>query len=93
MGAANVMAAWNAGVSTIDASVAGLGGCPFAPGATGNVATEDLVWMFDQMEVDSGINLGALLNVAENVVAIPTAQTGGRVRDALAARRLLQDCA
>ena len=51
LGTANTLAAWNAGVKIFDASVAGLGGCPFAPGATGNVATEDLVWMFEGMGV------------------------------------------
>jgi hydroxymethylglutaryl-CoA lyase len=85
MGAANAMAAWHAGVSVIDASVAGLGGCPFAPGATGNTATEDLVWMFENMGIDTGVDLDELLKVAAAVVEIPGAQTGGRVRGALSA--------
>lgn len=85
LGAANVLAAWDAGIRVFDASVAGLGGCPFAPGATGNVATEDLVWMFDKMDVASGIDLGELVAVAHDVAALPGAQIGGRVRDALAA--------
>lgn len=46
MGTANSYAAWSAGVATIDASVGGLGGCPYSPGATGNVATEDILYMF-----------------------------------------------
>jgi len=87
MGAANCAAAYDAGVRVIDASVAGLGGCPFAPGATGNVASEDLVWMFDHMGVASGIDLAALLTVAERVTQLPGAQVGGRVRQAMAARR------
>jgi hydroxymethylglutaryl-CoA lyase len=87
MGAANCAAAWEAGVRVIDASVAGLGGCPFAPGATGNVASEDLVWMFDHMGVASGIDLDALLDVAAKVIDLPGAQVGGRVREAIAARR------
>ena len=58
-----------------------------APGATGNVATEDLVWMFDHMGIDSGIALDALLDVAATVVELPGAQVGGRVREAIAARR------
>jgi len=87
MGAANCAAAYDAGVRVIDASVAGLGGCPFAPGATGNVASEDLVWMFDRMGVASGIALAALLDVAEQVAQLPGAQIGGRVRGAIAAGR------
>jgi hypothetical protein len=54
LGAANILAAWDAGVRIFDASVAGLGGCPFAPGATGNVATEDAVWMFEGMGIKTG---------------------------------------
>lgn len=87
MGAANVAAAWEAGVRVIDASVAGLGGCPFAPGATGNVASEDVVWMFDHMGVASGVELGALLEAAGMVTGLPGAQVGGRVREAMAASR------
>lgn len=86
MGAANALAAWEAGVRILDASVAGLGGCPFAPGATGNVATEDLVWMFDGMGVATGVHLDALLSAARIVEALPGAATGGRVRAAFAGR-------
>ncbi|RIA37967.1 hydroxymethylglutaryl-CoA lyase [Hephaestia caeni] len=89
LGAANVWSAWQAGVRCFDAAVAGLGGCPYAPGATGNVATEDLVWMFEQAGIRTGIDLGRLAAVARDVVALPGAQTGGRVRDALAARACL----
>lgn len=86
LGAANSLAAWNAGVRIFDASVAGLGGCPFAPGATGNVATEDLVWMFHGMGVATGVDLDALVGIARKVALLPGAQIGGRVRDAMAAR-------
>ena len=86
MGAANALSAWNAGVRVFDASVAGLGGCPFAPGATGNVATEDLVWMFESMGTPTGIELSKLAFAANAVCALPGAQTGGRVRNALAAK-------
>ena len=64
-----------------DASFAGLGGCPFAPGATGNVATEDLVWMFERMGVATGINMNALLPVAQDGAKIPGGLSGGRVRE------------
>ncbi|MCH4151550.1 MAG: hydroxymethylglutaryl-CoA lyase [Sphingobium sp.] len=87
LGAANILAAWDAGVRIFDASVAGLGGCPFAPGATGNVATEDAVWMFEGMGIKTGINLAALIETGQRTEATPGAQTGGRVRRALMARK------
>ena len=85
MGAANAFAAWSEGVGVIDAAVAGLGGCPFAPGATGNAATEDMVWMFEGMDVATGVDLPRLLEAGRAVAALPGAQTGGRVREALRA--------
>jgi hydroxymethylglutaryl-CoA lyase len=87
MGVANVLAAWRVGLRTFDASFGGIGGCPFAPGATGNVATEDLVWMFDKLGVQTGVDLDALLKVARDAAALPGAIPGGRVRDALEAAR------
>jgi hydroxymethylglutaryl-CoA lyase len=59
-GVANVLASLEAGVTVFDASVAGLGGCPFAPGATGNVATEDVVFLLHGLGVETGIHLAAL---------------------------------
>jgi hydroxymethylglutaryl-CoA lyase len=56
-GVANAVAAHAAGVRTLDASIGGTGGCPFAPNATGNVATEDLVYLFDRMGVSTGVDL------------------------------------
>lgn len=61
LGLANCLAAWDAGVRTFDASQGGLGGCPYAPGASGNVVTEDLVFMFEAMGVDTGIDLDRLM--------------------------------
>jgi len=61
LGLANCLAAYDAGVRTFDASLAGLGGCPYAPGASGNVVTEDLVFMFEAMGVDTGIDLERLI--------------------------------
>jgi hydroxymethylglutaryl-CoA lyase len=87
LGLVNVFAAWNAGIHVIDASFAGLGGCPFAPGATGNVATEDVVWAFENMGVRTGVNLEALVELACQGASLPGAVSGGRVRDALRARR------
>lgn len=90
VGAANALAGYLAGVRVFDASIGGLGGCPFAPGATGNVATEDLVWMFSGMGEDTGIDLDRLVAVAGTIKAMPDAQTGGRVHDALVGRSCVQ---
>ena len=62
MGLANVVAALEVNVTTFDASLAGLGGCPFAPGASGNIVTEDLVYMLQEMGLDTGVDLQKLLN-------------------------------
>jgi len=64
-GYANALAALEAGASVLDASVGGLGGCPFAPGATGNIATEDLVYLLHGEGVETGIDLEALITVSE----------------------------
>jgi hydroxymethylglutaryl-CoA lyase len=63
-GLANVLAALQLGVADFDASVGGLGGCPYAPGATGNIASEELVHMVEDMGVATGVNLEALVEVA-----------------------------
>jgi hydroxymethylglutaryl-CoA lyase/(R)-citramalyl-CoA lyase len=63
-GYANAIAALEAGATVLDASVGGLGGCPFAPKATGNIATEDLVYLLHREGVETGIDLGALLEVS-----------------------------
>lgn len=69
LGLANCLAAWDAGVRTFDASQGGLGGCPYAPGASGNVVTEDLVFMFEAMGVDTGIDLDRLLAARATLAA------------------------
>lgn len=61
LGLANCLAAWDVGVRTFDSSQGGLGGCPYAPGASGNVVTEDLVFMFEAMGVPTGIALERLM--------------------------------
>jgi hydroxymethylglutaryl-CoA lyase len=86
LGLANVHAAYRQGVRMFDASFGGLGGCPFAPGATGNVATEDVVWMFERMGVPTGIDLNQLIPIARDAAALPGGQAGGRVRDAMLSR-------
>jgi hydroxymethylglutaryl-CoA lyase len=83
MALANVVAAMEAGATQFDGSVGGLGGCPYAPGASGNVATEDLVAMLHAMDIETGVQLGALLEAAwltEEIVGRPL---DGRVKRAL----------
>lgn len=79
MGLANAVAALRVGVRHFDASLGGLGGCPFAPGATGNVCTEDLVHMFDSMGFDTGVDLNKLLDVAAELPALVGHDVPGQV--------------
>ena len=65
LGLANALAAWEEGVRSFDSSMGGLGGCPFAPGASGNVITEDLVFMFESMGIQTGIDFDRLLKARE----------------------------
>lgn len=80
MGVANALYAYEAGVQVFDGSAAGLGGCPFAPGATGNTATEDLVFAFDEAGIATGIDMAALLAAADRIAALPGGVTGGHLR-------------
>ena len=66
---ANIVAALQSGVTTIDSSVAGLGGCPYAKGASGNVATEDVIYLFEGMGIDSGVDLNAIVEVGNFISA------------------------
>ena len=78
-GFANAYAALEAGATVLDASVGGLGGCPFAPRATGNIGTEDLVYMLHGEGIDTGIDLDALISVAEWLEAQLGRQLPGQV--------------
>jgi hydroxymethylglutaryl-CoA lyase len=69
-GLANALRAVELGITTLDSSLGGLGGCPFAPGASGNIVTEDLVFMLDSMGYPTGIDLEALLDVRQRVAAL-----------------------
>ena len=80
MGLANVYAAYNSGANQFDASIGGLGGCPFAPGASGNVATEDVAMMFAQMGVDTGIDMEHLLKASDLAIELTGTASGGRAR-------------
>ncbi len=64
---ANVVVGLQMGISTIDSALGGLGGCPYAPGASGNLATEDLIYMLDGMGVETGVNLDALVDCSRQV--------------------------
>ncbi len=64
---ANIMAALQSGISIIDASVAGLGGCPYARGASGNVATEDVVYMLNGLGIAHGVNLNTLISTGRTI--------------------------
>jgi len=84
---ANILAVMELGVATFDSSVAGLGGCPYAKGATGNVATEDVLYMLNGLDVETGVDMNRLLDAAQFIcdhLGRPTASRAGR---ALAAKR------
>ncbi|MBI5969161.1 MAG: hydroxymethylglutaryl-CoA lyase [Deltaproteobacteria bacterium] len=70
LGIANALAAWEVGVTTLESSIAGLGGCPYAPYPGGNVATEELVYLFNKLGVHSGINLDKLMEARDFVRSI-----------------------
>lgn len=78
MGLANVFAALDAGIRQFDSSAGGLGGCPFAPGAKGNVATEDVVMLCESSGLSTGIDMEALLQSVECLTQMMGAQQGGR---------------
>jgi hydroxymethylglutaryl-CoA lyase len=80
MGLANVYAAITAGIRKFDASIAGLGGCPFAPGASGNVATEDVVMMVQQMGFSTGIDMALLVKAADLAIELTGTATGGNAK-------------
>jgi hydroxymethylglutaryl-CoA lyase len=80
LGVANAIAAYEAGIRVIDGAAGGLGGCPFAPGASGNTATEDIVFAFEHMGVTTGIDLAKLLAAADLSAAVAPDQAGGRLR-------------
>lgn len=81
-GLANVLAALEEGVDHFDGSLGGLGGCPYAPGAAGNVATEDMVYMLEQMGIETGIDLRRLIEVARWAEALVGRPLPGRVKQA-----------
>jgi hydroxymethylglutaryl-CoA lyase len=87
LGIANVTAAFEAGVRVIDAAAGGIGGCPFAPGASGNVATEDVVWLFRRLGVETGVVWPKLLEAADLAARLAgDGAASGHLRHVRAAR-------
>lgn len=82
---ANILAALDSGVRVFDSSVSGLGGCPYAPGATGNVATEDVVYMLENAGMATGVDLGALMTVSRWISETLGREPESRVTRACAA--------
>ena len=80
MGLANVYAALESGIRRFDSSIAGLGGCPFAPGASGNVATDDIAMMLQQMGYETGIDLNKLMQASDLAQALTGTAPGGRAK-------------
>jgi hydroxymethylglutaryl-CoA lyase len=82
LGLANVLAAYHAGARRFDAALGGLGGCPFAPGASGNICTEDLVNMCDEMGIPTGIDLAKLITLSRTLPALVGHDVPGQVAKA-----------
>jgi hydroxymethylglutaryl-CoA lyase len=90
-GLANTLAAFEAGITTADASAGGLGGCPFAPGATGNLATEDLVYALHGSGVETGVDLDALIDTSAWMARRLGRPSPSRVVTATLAKRAAAD--
>jgi hydroxymethylglutaryl-CoA lyase len=84
---ANLYAALEMGVATADSSVAGLGGCPYAKGASGNVATEDVVYMLDGLGIETGVDLAAVFEAGRFICGALGREPASKVAKALAAKR------
>jgi len=84
---ANIYASLELGVRTFDASVAGLGGCPYAAGASGNVATEDVVYMLHGLGMDTGVDLDKLVEIGRWICAVLRREPSSKVNRAIAAKK------
>ncbi len=82
---ANILVALQQGISVVDSAVSGLGGCPYAKGASGNVATEDLVYMLDGMNIETGIDLKKLTHAGLNMMQVLGRQSNSKVALAITA--------
>jgi hydroxymethylglutaryl-CoA lyase len=83
---ANIFACLELGISTIDSSAAGLGGCPYAPGAGGNVATEDVIYLLNGLNIETGVDLNQLINASTNVLKFLGHSTRSKTAEAILAR-------
>ena len=86
-GMGNICASLQAGITTFDSSVAGLGGCPYAKGATGNVATEDVLYLLHELGVETGVDLHAVADTGRFILDQLGHKSGSRVGDAILAKR------
>lgn len=84
---ANALAALEKGVAVVDAAVAGLGGCPYAPGASGNVATEDVAYMLDGLGIRTGVDLSKLAQAGRAISAVLGRPPASKVARALMAKK------
>ncbi|HJV89659.1 MAG TPA: hydroxymethylglutaryl-CoA lyase [Holophagaceae bacterium] len=89
---ANLYAVMELGVATVDSSVAGLGGCPYAAGASGNVATEDVVYLLNGLGIASGVDLDRLVDVGVRICEVLGRTPGSKVAQALLAKRAKVSC-
>lgn len=87
MALVNIIQALEHGINVIDSAVAGLGGCPYAKGASGNVATEDVLWMLDSMGVKTGVDMQKILNASEFILKVLNRQSLSKVNLALLSQR------
>ncbi|AKU10337.1 hydroxymethylglutaryl-CoA lyase [Azoarcus sp. CIB] len=92
MAAANIYASLQMGVSVYDASVGGLGGCPYAAGASGNVATEDVVWLLNGLGIATGIDVERLVDIAAWISGVLGREPASRVARAVLAKRAKAAC-
>jgi hydroxymethylglutaryl-CoA lyase len=83
---ANILAALQTGVAIVDSAVAGLGGCPYADGASGNVASEDVLYMLNGLEIETGVDLKSLVETGAFIAAALGRSSGSKAGLALAAR-------
>jgi isopropylmalate/homocitrate/citramalate synthase len=84
---ANILAALELGIDVVDSAVAGLGGCPYAPGASGNVASEDVLYMLQGLDIETGVDLDRLAEAGSFICQALGRQPASRVAQALAAKR------
>lgn len=91
MALANTYAAYQAGIRIFEAAVGGLGGCPFAPGAAGNVATEDVIYMFERMNIRTGLHFSEYLHASDYAVSLSKRNPLGRVRQVAERQKLIKE--